>query len=297
MNPLVTIIIPVFNGSNYVGIAIESALSQDYPNIEVLVINDGSTDNGATKEICTQYQSRIRYYEKENGGVASALNLGLREMNGTYFSWLSHDDRFLSNKISQQVDFAVRNDARFVYSNAQTIDQVGNLIDDTSTSNTSKWNNLLFELFADYPINGCATLIHKEIIDEVGFFDEDLETTQDYDYWFRIIGKYKMHYLDMEVTQYRIHPNQDTHQKPWRAKECDALYLKYATQFIPEELASGRLTFQQLRKIIISMIQRGYSGTYHYLMNLNRNNFDKILIESYLFFLRVRRIPSRLLRN
>lgn len=72
--PLVSIIIPVYNGSDYLEEAIESALNQTYKNIEIIVINDGSTDNGATEMIALKYRDQIRYFHKTNGGVSSALN-------------------------------------------------------------------------------------------------------------------------------------------------------------------------------------------------------------------------------
>src|SRR5688500_16485284 len=81
---LVSIIIPVYNGAAYVTAAIESALDQTYPNIEVIVVDDGSTDN--TADIVTQFP--VRYIKKQNGGVASALNAGVRAMKGQFFCWL-----------------------------------------------------------------------------------------------------------------------------------------------------------------------------------------------------------------
>ena len=77
MDKKVSIIIPVYNGSNYLKEAIESALAQTYDNVEVLVVNDGSNDGGATEQIALSYGERIRYFKKENGGVASALNVGI----------------------------------------------------------------------------------------------------------------------------------------------------------------------------------------------------------------------------
>ena len=77
IQPKVSIVIPVYNGANYLGEAIDSALEQTYENIEIIVVNDGSTDDGATREIALSYGDRIRYFEKENGGVSSALNLGI----------------------------------------------------------------------------------------------------------------------------------------------------------------------------------------------------------------------------
>src|SRR5262245_18482633 len=89
--PLVSIVIPVYNGANFVADAIESALQQTYSRTEIIVINDGSTDDGATAQVAQIYGSRIRYYEKANGGCGSALNYGIERMRGEYFSWLSHD--------------------------------------------------------------------------------------------------------------------------------------------------------------------------------------------------------------
>ena len=81
-SPLVSIVIPVYNGSNYLAEAIDSALAQTYPNIEILVINDGSKDDGATKNLALSYGDKIRYFEKENGEVATALNFGIEKLNG-----------------------------------------------------------------------------------------------------------------------------------------------------------------------------------------------------------------------
>ena len=75
--PLISVVIPVYNGSNYLNQALESALAQTYPNVEVLVINDGSTDQGQTEQAALRYRQRIRYFSKSNGGVASALRYGV----------------------------------------------------------------------------------------------------------------------------------------------------------------------------------------------------------------------------
>src|SRR5574344_1452707 len=99
---LVSIIIPVYNGSNYLKEAVESALEQTYKNIEIIIVNDGSNDNGITSKIAQSYVKNypktVKYFEKENGGVSTALNLAIKQMKGSYFSWLSHDDIYLPNK-------------------------------------------------------------------------------------------------------------------------------------------------------------------------------------------------------
>ena len=104
----VSIVIPVYNGSDYLDAAIQSALAQTWENCENIVVNDGSNDHGATASVAERYQDRITYYEKSNGGTATALNYGIERMKGTYFSWLSHDDLYLPNKLRNQMNLLDR---------------------------------------------------------------------------------------------------------------------------------------------------------------------------------------------
>jgi len=111
-NSLVSIVIPVYNGSDYLSSAIESALNQTYPKCEIIVVNDGSDDNGLTEKIARSYGKKIKYAEQENGGVACALNHGIRIINGDYFAWLSHDDVFLPEKTEAQLNAIHRSGMR-----------------------------------------------------------------------------------------------------------------------------------------------------------------------------------------
>ena len=104
LNPKISIIIPVYNGSNYMKEAIDSAINQTYKNYEIIVVNDGSNDNGETEKIALEYGNKIKYYHKKNGGVSSALNYGIEKMTGEYFSWLSHDDVYTNDKIQNQIN-------------------------------------------------------------------------------------------------------------------------------------------------------------------------------------------------
>ena len=124
-SPKVTIVIPVYNGSNYMREAIDSALAQTYENIEILVVNDGSKDGGKTRDIALAYGDKIRYFEKENGGVATALNLAIQEMQGEYFSWLSHDDVYYPDKIQAEIEYLqkIGREDVIVYSDQDYIDR------------------------------------------------------------------------------------------------------------------------------------------------------------------------------
>jgi len=191
-NPKVSIVIPVYNGSNYMREAIDSALAQTYENIEVIVVNDGSNDNGKTRDIALSYGDKIRYFEKENGGVASALNLGIEKMTGEYFSWLSHDDVYLINKIEEQVNYLKGLGRKIVvlFSDFELVDdKLGHiqtvLLSESDLYHFQMWITIYSAL------NGCTLLIPKECFERCGNFNPNLCTTQDYDLWFRIANYYE----------------------------------------------------------------------------------------------------------
>ena len=185
----VSIIIPVYNGANYLSKAIDSALSQDYADIEVIVINDGSNDENKTKNIALSYGERIVYFEKNNGGVASALNLGITKMSGDYFSWLSHDDLYMPNKISSQLTFLNQQENKtmktIVYSDYELIDFNEKVLGQSKLA-IHNIRSFRIWLTVHSSLNGCTLFISKAAFDGNVKFNESLKDTQDYDFWFSI---------------------------------------------------------------------------------------------------------------
>lgn len=215
-HPLVSIIIPVYNGSNYVACAIDSALAQDYDSIEVIVVNDGSKDT--TAGIVKSYGDKIRYFEKENGGVSTALNMGIEHAKGDYISWLSHDDYYLSNKISRQIDCLskINNKYAIPYSNYSkliiennSISKKNIIISDYATTNLSKHDNLM--LLYSTVVHGCSLLIPRSAFASVGWFDKKLRTVQDYMLWYKFIDKgYLFYYIPEILMCSRDHNERDS---------------------------------------------------------------------------------------
>lgn len=205
----VSIIIPVFNGANYMQQAIDSALAQTYTNLEILVVNDGSKDGGKTEEIALSYGNRIRYLAKENGGVASALNHGIKNMTGEYLSWLSHDDAYYANKIEHQVRFSRELEDKHVvlYSDFELVDSESSSLGFCRLDHSITMHPLRAILSAS--IHGCSTLVPKAVLERVGFFNEDLKTTQDNDMWLRIYqsGINFVHVPEVLI-QSRVHSEQ-----------------------------------------------------------------------------------------
>ena len=211
--PLVTIVIPVFNGSNYLGEAICSALDQTYSNIEIIVVNDGSTDNNETKKLALSFADKIRYIEKENGGVSSALNLGINLMKGEYFSWLSHDDTLAPDYVNSQMNKLIQEGAE------AAICQVG-IIDDYSkiVSTYNNWNVSAFIYDKPYLANmiwiyACCILVKKDFFKETNFFSNNLLTCQDIEYSYNVLHHCKC-VLNFSIQGYRReHSNNDSKKK------------------------------------------------------------------------------------
>jgi glycosyltransferase involved in cell wall biosynthesis len=216
-SPKVSIIIPVYNGSNYLDESIKSALAQTYQNLEVIVVNDGSTDMGATEKVAQAFGDKIRYFHKKNGGVASALNFGVQKMTGSYFSWLSHDDLYEKTKIEDQVRMAVslQSDNTIIACNARVLFESGVKKSGPINKNVFKYFDIFLAVSAGVGLNGCSLLIPKKAFIESGGFNSDLPVTQDYDLWFRLYHKYnyKFTLLDKNLVIYRRHEEQDSVKK------------------------------------------------------------------------------------
>ncbi|MBR2491338.1 MAG: glycosyltransferase [Ruminiclostridium sp.] len=223
--PKVSIIIPAYNASNYLAEAIDSALAQTYENIEIIVVNDGSKDDGATRRVAASYGDKIRYFEKENGGSSSALNRGIREMTGEWFSWLSHDDLYYPNKVERQIaairqlDLPEEERSKLVFFSASDlIDGTGKYIrkaDMDSAWETARFisalpgNEYLIAEPTRFTFHGCSCFIHRDAFVEVGAFDEDLRLVNDVDLWFRLYAAgYVVHYLPEALVMGRVHAKQ-----------------------------------------------------------------------------------------
>ena len=226
--PLVSIVIPVYNGSNYMAEAIDSALSQTYDNIEVIVVNDGSKDEGRSDEIARSYGDKIRYFPKENGGSSSALNEGIKNMKGEWFSWLSHDDLYYKDKVKNQVgylntliDEGINEDElwkHILFTACDYINGEGKLIK-KSKPEAEKALSEKISAFNDngyliceptkYNFYGCGCLINKKAFDKVGGFDEKLRLINDLDMWYRLYADdFRLHYMPQALTVGRIHKGQ-----------------------------------------------------------------------------------------
>jgi glycosyltransferase involved in cell wall biosynthesis len=233
--PLVSVIIPTYNYGRFLGECIESALDQTYPNIDVIVVDDGSEDD--TAAVVARYPQVRYFYQPHNGnGTVRAVNRGIREAKGELIAWLSSDDRFLSDKLEKQVralQRAQEHDSRvcLVYSDIYCVapdtaglrhcplppeEQQRQLMEHGRV----RWlggiprytdDQLLAQLLSHNFINGCTTLIERHVFDDIGFFDESLPRTGDLEMWLRMLAHgYRFEFVPEPTIISQIHASNTT---------------------------------------------------------------------------------------
>ena len=221
-DPKISIVIPVYNGSNYLKKAIDCALSQTYGNTEVIVVNDGSTDGGETERIALSYGDRIVYFKKENGGVSSALNLGIQKMSGEYFSWLSHDDEFTPDKLESSVralkDAGKLDGKTAAYCGHSQIGEDSQVLkiykDDLLPGKYYAPDEMTRYSVSHQALNGCCFLIPAAMLREAGGFDEKLRYSQDALLWLRLFLNGMGLVYDGKINVgYRLHRSQTSRTK------------------------------------------------------------------------------------
>lgn len=283
--PLVTIVIPVYNGSNFLEKAIESALRQTYPHVEVIVVNDGSTDGGLTENVARKYADSIVYIAKPNGGVSSALNAGIRRATGDYVAWLSHDDVFLEEKIEWQIESLqdMQNRDVILFADYDYIDSTSSYlcpsgIDFPDTA------DMKMNLICYHSTHGCTTLVPRSLFDKIGFFDESLLYVQDYDFWFRASWKTPFVFLDKVVVHSRVHENQGSRAATaGMLKESDKLYERMVQEYTE---ANPSLGLKQGRDIIGGLLKKGLPKTaFRTALAWLRTGRWRLFLGSYVFIL------------
>jgi glycosyltransferase involved in cell wall biosynthesis len=221
---LVSVIIPVFNGEKFLPDSLRSIFDQDYPNVEVIAVDDGSTDGSL--QILERYRERITTLRQANAGPAAARNLGLRCARGEFIAFLDADDLWHPAKLRLQVaEFRRRPDVGLVYNRWLVCDDdepapLARLLQIEPSpppheleQARSGW--LYHKLFLDCLVHSSSAMVRKELIDRVGLFDETLERGEDYEYWFRLSREAPFHKLAATLSVYRVHAD-GTMQRPTR---------------------------------------------------------------------------------
>jgi glycosyltransferase involved in cell wall biosynthesis len=240
MNPLVSVIIVTYNRSEYLCQSIDSALAQTYPHLEILVIDNGSTDQ--TENILKAYQDRIIYFKQSKQNLPQGRNQGLRLAKGKYIAFLDDDDLWTKQKIQKEVEYLEQHsDAGFVFSGAHYIDAEGNITGSTNANSDFvpdfeslySWNKI---------ISPSLALIRRQSLDETGHFDETLTQSSDYDLWLRLARKYKFNYLKENLSLYRRHPTS-------LSTNLERRILMHKRIFNKPEISRGKTWWQKRGRI------------------------------------------------
>ncbi|RYL89859.1 glycosyltransferase family 2 protein [Sporolactobacillus sp. THM7-4] len=254
-SPEISVIIPTYNRQDFITHAIDSILSQDYKNFEILIVDDGSTD--LTKEVITKYGQRVRYLYQKNLGPSAARNLGIRHARGKYIAFCDSDDRFLPQKLKRQIDFLKKHpEYRFLYTWYLQVNQNGEIDQIRKPSHCKSREHLQYCLFnRKFTIRTSTVLVKKNCFKKAGLFNEKFWYSQDWDMWLRLAAFYKGGCLREPLAEYWIHnENRSSHgvriHHPeirefilklyrWDEKKLASLEKKYGQQIYENDKANS----------------------------------------------------------
>ncbi len=185
-SPTVSVVIPAYNAAWCVRRAIDSVLAQDFRDYELIVVDDGSTDD--TPAVLASYGDRIRVLRKSNGGLSSARNAGIDAARGSYVAFLDADDWWLPGKLSRQVAFMRSHpELGFTSTTARVEDPQGRLLNLWACACwQGPFIDHLFCANADVAGSGSAVMVKRSLFEQIGGFDESLRSLEDIDMWMRL---------------------------------------------------------------------------------------------------------------
>ncbi len=237
--PEVSVVIPAYNSVQYLVEAVESVLAQTWQDFEILVIDDGSTDE--TEQVMRRYQVPVRYIRQQNGGVAVARNRGIAESRGRYIAFLDADDTWLTHKLERQIE-AIRQPLRHraCYSAFTIVDANLNPL---GISRSQRVGTALEDLLTRGNVIGsiCTVLCERSLFESVGGFDPALSQCADWDIWVRLAAQTEFLYLDEPLVTYRQHETNMSRNAP--LLEHDSLQVLnkgFAMPELSDELRAQR---------------------------------------------------------
>ena len=232
----VSVIIPTYNRAQRLGKAIDSVLAQSHQDFELIVVDDGSEDN--TDELIGNYNSDIVYIRQENSGAAAARNRGIEKARYNLLAFLDSDDWFAENKLKTQIEAMNRNPSCLISHTNEIWYRNGQILNQKLKHRKSSGD--IFAQSLELCAVGMSTImIHKEIFDRYGFFDEGYPCCEDYEFWLRISAEEKFLLVEEPLTS----------KDGGRDDQLSVIYRtgmdKFRIKAIMKTLASGRLTEEQ----------------------------------------------------
>lgn len=201
MEPLISIVLPIYNGEKYMRMSIDSILSQTYNNWELLIIDDGSTD--CTAAIAQDYilkDSRVHYYKNpENMRLPKTLNRGFSLAKGDFLTWTSDDNYYYPTALETMHNALVQQGKEFAFASCDVINGDGDIVECITVSDAAKKS-----IVGTNPVGACF-LYSRKVYETVGEYDPEMTLVEDFDYWQRICAKYEPACIPQKIYAYRWH--------------------------------------------------------------------------------------------
>lgn len=258
MKPNVSIIVAAWDGDKYIGETLKSLLNQSEKDIEVLVVDDGSTDR--TAEIVKSYRDpRVQYFYQENSGSqASPRNKGIKEARGDFVGFCDQDDLWYKNKIQKQIaayeNSSERDNIGIIISSADLISAEGKKLGTTEVpfEGFLRQEESREKLLAGDFITACSALIPKKVLDEVGLLDEGLAGVDDYDLFLRISEKYGIVAMSEQLCAWRQSESSFSADKEKQYIETEKIFQKIEPKDKSEAVLVGH--GKNLTRIFLSLV-------------------------------------------
>jgi glycosyltransferase involved in cell wall biosynthesis len=229
----VSVVVTCYNYARYLPEAVGSVLDQTYGDLEVVLVDDGSTDE--TPQVVTQWRDepRLRYVRQDNAGQASAKNLGIRLAREPLVAFLDADDRWDPTKLARQVPLFARPEVGVVYSRGLLLDAAGatRLPARASWERTPRAGRVTEYLLYDNMVPFSSAVVRRSLLQEVGGFDEQLAMAIDWDLWLRLSRHCEFAWVDEPLLHYRIgHGDQMSRQALVRLECCERILARFLAQ-------------------------------------------------------------------
>lgn len=206
VTPKVSVVITCYNYGRYLSGAIESILGQTYKDLEIILIDDGSTDN--TEQVASQYanHSRLTYIRQNNAGQSNAKNTGIKQSSGEFIAFLDADDRWCPEKLAKQMVRFEDKNVGVVYCRAKYLNEDDEeiLFEMTGSYLQPRQGKVTDWLFFDNFVQFSSSVVRKDCLDKFGVFDETLKMGIDWDLWLRISTAYSFDFVDEQLFYYRV---------------------------------------------------------------------------------------------
>ena len=268
---LVSIVMPVYNGDKYLVASIESCLNQTHSNIELIIVNDCSTDNSLAIAIKFQKEDN-RVVIIKNLKLPASLNIGHKAVKGDFITWTSDDNIYNLNAIEQLLESLKTNSVDLVYSDISIIDNQGKKMRSVSFVN---FENILFGNFI-----GSCFLYKREVFEKNNGYNETLFLVEDYDFWLRASLHSKFYQLKKNLYNYRLHADSltnsisfDNHKNRSYRENVKNMYVNFANKVMKEDddvivnFQTNTLTHQ---KIEFDWLRKNNKTIFKFIENINK---------------------------